>query len=69
MIINKVNMIDALSKLIDKENANMNNTPLDDAKEIEIYKMGYVRALENLLFAITVNGEQEVQNERRSKDL
>ena len=57
MIINKVNMIDALSKLIDKENANMNNTPLDDAKEIEIYKMGYVRALENLLFAITVNGE------------
>lgn len=57
MVINKENMIDALGKLIDRENANMNNTPLDDAKEIEIYKMGYIRALENLLFAISVNGE------------
>lgn len=57
MVINRENMIDALGKLIDKENANMNNTPLDDAKEIEIYKMGYIRALENLLFAISVNGE------------
>ncbi len=57
MIINKENMIDALSKLINSERANMNNTPLNDAKEIEIYKMGYIRALENLLFAISVNGE------------
>lgn len=57
MKINKENMIDALGKLIDSENANMNNTPLDDAKDIEIYKMGYIRALENLLFAISVNGE------------
>lgn len=57
MVINRENMIDALGKLIDRENANMNNTPLDDAKEIEIYKMGYIKALENLLFAISVNGE------------
>lgn len=57
MVINKENMIDMLGKLIDKENASMNNAPLDDAKEIEIYEMGYIRALENLLFAISVNGE------------
>lgn len=57
MVINKVNMTDVLSKLIDKENANMNDTPLDDAKEIEIYKMGYVKAFEDLLFAVTVYGE------------
>lgn len=57
MIINKDSMIDILGKLIDRENANMNNTPLDDAKEIEIYKMGCIRTLESLLFAISVNGE------------
>jgi hypothetical protein len=57
MVINKENMIKTLGVWIDKENANMNNTPLYDAKEIEIYKMGYIRALENLLFAISVNGE------------
>lgn len=57
MVINKENMIDALGKLIDRENANMNNTPLDDAREIEIYKMGYIGALKNLLFAISVSGE------------
>lgn len=57
MIVNKENMIDALGKLIDMENANMNNTPLYDIKEIEIYKLGYIRALQNLLFAISVNGE------------
>lgn len=57
MVINKENMIDALGKMIENENANMNNTPLDDAKEIVTYKMGYIRALENLLFAISVNGE------------
>lgn len=57
MVINKENMIDMLGKLIDEENARMNNTLLDDAKEIEIYEMGYIRALENLLFTISVNGE------------
>lgn len=57
MKVNKENMIKTLGVWIDRENANMNNTPLDDAKEIEIYKMGYIKALENLLFAISVNGE------------
>lgn len=57
MIINKENMIDALQKLIEIEKANKNNTPMNNEKDIEIYKMGYVRALENLLFAVTVNGE------------
>ena len=60
MIINKENMIDALQKLIETEKANKNNTPMNNEKDIEIYKMGYIRALENLLFAVTVNGEQEV---------
>lgn len=64
MIINKVNMIDALQKLIETEKDNRNNVPMYmDEQDIEIYKMGCVRTLENLLFAITVNGEQEVQNE------
>ena len=57
MIINKENMIDALQKLIETEKANKNNTPMNNEKDIEIYKMGYIRALENLLFAVTVNGE------------
>ena len=57
MVINKDSMIKTLGAWIDRENANMNNTPLDDAKEIEIYKMGYIKALKNLLFAISVNGE------------
>ena len=57
MEVNKENMIKTLCVWIDRENANMNNTPLDDAKEIEIYKMGYIKALENLLFAISVSGE------------
>lgn len=57
MEVNKETMIKTLGVWIDRENANMNNTPLDDAKEIEIYKMGYIQALKNLLFAISVNGE------------
>lgn len=57
MVINKENMIKTLSVWIEKENANMNNTPLDDVKEIAIYKMGCIRTLENLLFVISVNGE------------
>ena len=57
MVINKDSMIKTLGAWIDRENANMNNTPLYDAKEIEIYKMGYIEALKNLLFAISVNGE------------
>ena len=57
MKVNKENMIKTLGVWIDRENANMNNTPFDDAKEIEIYKMGYIGALKNLLFAISVSGE------------
>lgn len=57
MKVNKENMIKTLGVWIDRENANMNNTPLDDAREIEIYKMGYIQALKNLLFAISVSGE------------
>ena len=57
MEVNKGNMIKTLGVWIDRENANMNNTPLDDAREIEIYKMGYIQALKNLLFAISVSGE------------
>ena len=57
MEVNKENMIKTLGVWIDRENANMNNTPLDAAREIEIYKMGYIGALKNLLFAISVNGE------------
>ena len=57
MEVNKGNMIKTLGVWIDRENANMNNAPFDDAKEIEIYKMGYIQALKNLLFAISVNGE------------
>lgn len=57
MVINKENMIKTLGVWIDRENANMNNTPLDDAKEIAIYKLGCIRTLENLLFVISVNGE------------
>ena len=57
MEVNKENMIKTLGVWIDRENANMNNTPFDDAKEIEIYKMGCIRTLENLLCAISVNGE------------
>lgn len=57
MIIDKDSMIKTLGVWIDREKEDMNNTPLDDVKEIAIYKMGCVRTLENLLFAISVNGE------------
>lgn len=57
MIVNKENMIDALQKLIEIEKNNKFNTPMDNAHDIEIYKIGYVGALEDLLYAINVNGE------------
>lgn len=59
MVVNKENMIDALNKLIDKEVAGINNILLSNEKEVEDYKyqMGYIKALRNLLFAISVNGE------------
>lgn len=57
MKVNKENMIKLLEICIDNENKALNDAPFDNIKEIEIYKMGYVRALKNLLFTISVNGE------------
>ena len=57
MVVNKENMIDALDKMIDKESANIKDVRLDDVNDTDIYLMGYVRALKNLKYAISVNGE------------
>ena len=57
MVVNKENMIDALDKMIDKENANIKDIRLDDVNDTDIYLMGYVRALKNLKYAISVYGE------------
>ena len=57
MKVNKENMIDMLYKMLDKESANIKDICLDDANDTDIYLMGYVRALQNLLFMVSVNGE------------
>ena len=57
MIVNKENMIDALDKMIDKESANIKDVRSDDINDTDVYLMGYVRALKNLKYAISVNGE------------
>ena len=57
MVVNKENMIDALYKMLDKESANIKDIRLDDANDTDIYLMGYVTALKNLLFMVSVNGE------------
>ena len=57
MKVNKENMIDALDKMIDRESANIKDIRLDDVNDTDIYLMGYVRALKNLKYAISVNGE------------
>ena len=54
MVVNKENMIDMLNEMIDRESANINE---DDVKDMDIYLKGYVTALKNLLFMISVNGE------------
>ena len=54
MKVNKENMIDMLNKMIDREE---NNIRSDDINETDIYLKGYVRALKNLLFMVSVNGE------------
>ena len=54
MVVNKENMIDALDKIIDREEDNIRS---DDINEMDIYLKGYVTALKNLLFMISVNGE------------
>ena len=57
MVVNKENMIDVLYKMLDKESANIKDIRLDDINDTDIYLMGYVTALKNLLFMVSVNGE------------
>ena len=57
MKVNKENMIDMLNEMIDRESANINGTHSDDINDVGVYLMGYVRALQNLLFMVSVNGE------------
>ena len=57
MVVNKENMIDMLNEIIDRESANIKDIRLDDANDTDIYLMGYVRALKNLKYAISVYGE------------
>lgn len=57
MVVNKENMIDALDKMIDRESANIKDICLDDINDTDIYLMGYVKALKNLKYAISVYGE------------
>ena len=57
MVMNKENMIDMLNEIIDRESANINGTHLDNINDTDIYLMGYVAALKNLLFMVSVNGE------------
>ena len=54
MIVNKENMIDMLSEMINREEDNIRS---NDINEMDIYLKGYVTALKNLLFMISVNGE------------
>lgn len=54
MVVNKENMIDMLNEIIDREEDNIRS---DDINEMDIYLKGYVTALKNLLFMISVNGE------------
>lgn len=57
MVVNKENMIDALDKMIDRESANIKDIRSDDINDTDVYLMGYVRALKNLKYAISVYGE------------
>ena len=57
MVVNKENMIDMLNEMIGGESANINGTHSDDINDMDVYLMGYVRALKNLLFMVSVNGE------------
>ena len=54
MVVNKENMIDMLNEIIDREEDNIRS---DDINEMDIYLKGYVTALKNLLFMVSVNGE------------
>ena len=54
MVVNKENMIDMLNEMINREEDNIRS---DNINDIDIYLMGYVTALKNLLFMVSVNGE------------
>ena len=54
MKVNKENMIDMLNEMIGREEDNIRS---DDINEMDIYLKGYVTALKNLLFMVSVNGE------------
>lgn len=57
MVVNKENMIGMLNEMIGRESANINGTHSDDINEMDIYLKGYVTALKNVLFMVSVNGE------------
>ena len=57
MVVNKENMIDMLNEIIDRESANINDTHSDNINDTDIYLIGYITALKNLLFMVSVNGE------------
>ena len=57
MVVNKENMINMLNEMLDRESANIKDIRLDDINDTDIYLMGYVTALKNLLFMVSVNGE------------
>ena len=57
MKVNKENMIGMLNEMIDRESANINSTHSDDINDTDIYLKGYVTALKNVLFMVSVNGE------------
>ena len=57
MVVNKENMIDMLNEMINRESVNINDTHSDNINDTDIYLMGYVAALKNLLFMVSVNGE------------
>ena len=54
MVVNKENMIGMLSEVINREEDNIRS---NDINEMDIYLKGYVTALKNLLFMVSVNGE------------
>ena len=54
MVVNKENMIGMLNEAINREEDNIRS---NDINEMDIYLKGYVTALKNLLFMVSVNGE------------
>ena len=54
MVVNKENVIDMLNEMINREEDNIRS---DNINDTDIYLMGYVAALKNLLFMVSVNGE------------